>query len=249
MSLRKRTRRIIYDFRRYIRLRFFLRLVRGWGVSSPRPSSSSHLPSLSSSLSVFSSVSVQFPSVSVSHLFCLWLVGRDARPLQRLKQHHYSAGEEDERTEFDRQTEKKMKLDGERVKGEMERVEVGGRWCGGRMLVLQKRSCAFQSSVGENITRSSCRKRFNYCRSYRSNTPTQVCTNCFKRLGDAAAGFKKISSPKSLQKIFSHVFQHYCISWDYLQQHINALNKACSCLTFKNAPVNPISSAAQFTSK
>lgn len=63
------------------------------GFSEDEDSFPFHLPSLSPP------VSVRLP-VTVS-LSCLWLVGKDARPLQRLQRHCYSAGEEDEWTELD----------------------------------------------------------------------------------------------------------------------------------------------------
>lgn len=58
-------------------------------------------------------------------------------------------------------------------------------------------------------------KRFNFWRSYRSTAPTQVCTNCFKRLGDrsattTAAGFKGSVHPDPSKKYFP-TYPHRCI--------------------------------------
>lgn len=92
MSPRKPTRRIIYDFRRYITL------------SPPRPCSS--LSSLRSDFFSFSSIY----HTSLISLVSDWL-GEMYGPLQRLKQHHYSAGEENEHSLTERK--KEMDSDGE----------------------------------------------------------------------------------------------------------------------------------------
>ena len=102
----KPTSRIIYDFRRYITLGDFLLLV-------PAP----HLASLSSSLSNF------FGFSSVHHISLISLVsdwlGEMYGPLQRLKQHHYSAGEENEHS----------LTESEKIKRWIQTVKVR---CGGR---------------------------------------------------------------------------------------------------------------------
>lgn len=113
MSLRKPTSRIIYDFRRYITLRDFLLLV-------PAP----HLASLSSSLSSFFSFS-SIHHISLISLVSDWL-GEMYGPLQRLKQHHYSAGEENEHS----------LTESEKTKRWIQAVKVR---CGGRSLLFLKR--------------------------------------------------------------------------------------------------------------
>ena len=159
MSQRNPTRRIIYDGRRYITLRFSQRQ----GVSSalfisPHFLLQFHLNSHRLQfLSHFSGVIAWERCTSTSKTKAASLFCWRGRGTNRGK-------------------------DGRRWrKGKMEGVQVGGCRCGGRMFHKLSRV-----SVGENITSSSCRKGSTW-RSRRSKTPTQVCTNCFKSLEDTSA--------------------------------------------------------------
>ena len=158
MSQRNPTRRIIYDGRRYITLRFSQRQ----GVSSalfisPHFLLQFHLNSHRLQfLSHFSGVIAWERCTSTSKTKAASLFCWRGRGTNRGK-------------------------DGRRWrKGKMEGVQVGGCRCGGRMFHKLSRV-----SVGENITSSSCRKGSTW-RSRRSKTPTQVCTNCFKSLEDVS---------------------------------------------------------------